>query len=206
MVALNAAPRWPSAEVSNIEWISLLVATVCPSPTPVPIDVKSSSGDVVRIAPNELVFLTPQAARGTIPAQVQRTASAFAGWLTVSLCSDIYLPHERMMESFVKTDFEDLGEGDGGISFETDPVKHREVAKRMAPAFSMKNFKAKEPTLQYYIDLFVDKMKEVGGLEQGAEMRRWADWLSMDIAADMTYNRQMNEMKDSEMPLLLNSV
>lgn len=102
------------------------------------------------------------------------------------------------MESFVKTDFEDLGEGDGGISFETDPVKHREVAKRMAPAFSMKNFKAKEATLQYYIDLFVNKMKEVGGSEHGAEMRRWADWLSTDIAADMTYNRQMNQMRDSK--------
>ncbi|KAK6222291.1 hypothetical protein LQW54_000991 [Pestalotiopsis sp. IQ-011] len=73
------------------------------------------------------------------------------------------------MEVFVKTDFEDLGEGDGGISFETDPVKHREVAKRMAPAFSMKNFKAKEATLQYYIDLYIDKMKEVGGSEKGAE-------------------------------------
>jgi cytochrome P450 len=106
-----------------------------------------------------------------------------------------------MMEVFVKTDFEDLGEGDGGISFETDPVKHREVAKRMAPAFSMKNFKAKEATLQYYVDMFIDKMKEVGGSDKGAEMRRWADWLSMDIAADMTYNRQMNEIRDSEPPL-----
>lgn len=83
------------------------------------------------------------------------------------------------METFVKTNFEDLGEGDGGISFETDPVKHREVAKKMAPAFSMKNFKAKESTLQKYVDIFIDKMKEVGNSERGAEMRRWADWLAM---------------------------
>lgn len=96
---------------------------------------------------------------------------------------DIYLPHDKMMEKFVKTDFEDLGEGDGGISFETDPVKHREVAKRMAPAFSTRNFKAKEGTLQKYIDIFVDKMKEIGGSEHGAEMRRWADWLSMYVVS-----------------------
>lgn len=113
------------------------------------------------------------------------------------------------MESFGKTDFEDLGE-DGGISFETDPVKHREVAKRMAPAFSMKNFKAKEPTLQSYVDLFVNQMKAVGGSEHGAEMRQWADWLSMDVAADLTYNRQMKQMERSKltvpmpMGLLLN--
>lgn len=83
------------------------------------------------------------------------------------------------METFVKTDFEDLGSGDGGISFEIDPVKHREVAKRMAPAFSMENFKAKESTLQKHVDTFIDQMKDVGNSERGAEMRRWADWLSM---------------------------
>lgn len=84
-----------------------------------------------------------------------------------------------MMEAFVKTDFEDLGEGEGGISAETDPLKHREVAKKMAPAFSMRNFKAKESTLQKYVDLFVDRMKELGSSKRGIEMRRWADWLSM---------------------------
>lgn len=83
------------------------------------------------------------------------------------------------MEAFVKTDLEDFGEGDGGISSETDPVKHRNVARRMAPAFSMKNFKAKEPTLQKYVDTFIEKMKELGNSERGAEMRCWADWLSM---------------------------
>ncbi|ROW04707.1 hypothetical protein VMCG_04868 [Cytospora schulzeri] len=144
-------------------------------------EVLRQYGDVVRIAPNELVFITPQAGK------------------------DIYLSHEKNLEAFVKTDFEDLGEGDGGISFEIDPVKHREVARRLAPAFSTKNFKAKEATLESYIDLFVTKMKEVGGGEEGAEMRRWADWLSMDISADMTYNRQMGQMKDMKNSIFLDA-
>lgn len=38
-------------------------------------------------------------------------------------------------------------------------------------------------------------MKEIGG-EKDVELRQWADWLTMDISADMTYNRQMNQMKD----------
>ncbi|ROW15259.1 hypothetical protein VPNG_03106 [Cytospora leucostoma] len=144
-------------------------------------EVLRNYGDVVRIAPNELVFLTPEAAR------------------------DIYLSHEKNLESFVKTDFEDLGEGDGGISFEIDPIKHREVARRLAPAFSIKNFKAKHATLDGYIDLFVDKMREVGGGERGVEMRRWADWLSMDISADMTYNRQMGQMKEMKNSIFLDA-
>ncbi len=49
-----------------------------------------------------------------------------------------------------------------------------------------------------HVDIFIEQMKAVGGGESGAEMKKWADWLSMDLSADMTYNRQMNQMKDSE--------
>jgi cytochrome P450 len=97
---------------------------------------------------------------------------------------------------FIKTDWEDFGV-DGGISFELDPVKHREVAKRLAPAFSMRNHKAKEASLQKYIDNFIEKMTEIGGGEKGVDLRQWADWLTMDISAEMTYNRQLNQIKDS---------
>lgn len=143
-------------------------------------EVLKRYGDVVRIAPNELVFLTPQAGR------------------------DIHATHVKNLETFVKTDFEDLGE-DGGISFEIDPVKHREVAKKLAPAFSTRNTKAKEAVLHKYVDSFVEKMKTIGGKKE-IELRQWADWLTMDISADMTYNRQMNQMKDEKSSLLLDAV
>ena len=74
---------------------------------------------------------------------------------------DIHAAHVKNLETFVKTSFEDLGE-DGGISFEIDPVKHREVAKRLSPAFSTRHTKAKEAVLHKYVDFFVDKMKEIG--------------------------------------------
>ncbi|TGO65891.1 hypothetical protein BOTNAR_0073g00160 [Botryotinia narcissicola] len=114
----------------------------------------SCIGDVVRIAPNELVFLTPQAGN----------------------------------------DFEDLGE-DGGISFEIDPIKHRDVARKLSPAFSARNTNAKEAVLHKHIDSFVEKMIAMGG-EKDIELRQWTDWLTMDVSADMTYNRQMNQMRD----------
>lgn len=40
-------------------------------------------------------------------------------------------------------------------------------------------------------------MGDIGGGEDGIEMRQWKDWLALDISAYMTYNRQMNQMKDS---------
>lgn len=57
----------------------------------------------MRIAPNELVFLNPQAAQ------------------------DIYLSQENHLEKFVQVGYDALDTGDGGISGETNPVRHREA-------------------------------------------------------------------------------
>jgi hypothetical protein len=75
------------------------------------------------------------------------------------------------MEHFPKAKFVDLGGGDKGLTWETDPAKHRDVAKRIAPAFSVKSIKSKEPTMHKYIDLFVGKMREVGAEKGGIELR-----------------------------------
>lgn len=128
----------------------------------------------MRIAPNELVFISPQAAR------------------------DIYLAQENHLEKFVQVGYDALDTGDGGISGETNPVRHREVAKKLAPAFSARNFKAKEATIHRHLDLFVAKMREVGGGQQGADLQRWFDRLALDLSADMTYGRGLSQMRESK--------
>ena len=102
------------------------------------------------------------------------------------------------MELFVQVGYDALDTGDGGITGETDPVKHRGIAKKLAPAFSTRNLKAKEATILKQIDLFIGRMKEVGAQEKGAEMQRWSDWLALDLSADMTYGRDMGQMRDRE--------
>ena len=64
----------------------------------------------------------------------------------------------------------DFGMGDKGFIWESDPAKRREVAKKLLPAFSTKAIKAKEPTVHKYIDLFVNKMKELGCKGDGVEI------------------------------------
>ncbi|KAI0191887.1 isotrichodermin C-15 hydroxylase [Astrocystis sublimbata] len=59
-------------------------------------------GDVVRVAPNEIVFATTQAAL------------------------DIYNPAVKHHETWLKTDNMDFGAKDGGFIWEQDPVKRRE--------------------------------------------------------------------------------
>ncbi|KAI1394963.1 isotrichodermin C-15 hydroxylase [Hypoxylon fuscum] len=129
-------------------------------------------GDVVRIAPNEIVFSAPQAAL------------------------DIYNPAAKSHETWVKTDLMDFGTGDLGFIWEIDPVKRREVAKKVLPAFSTKAIKAKEPTVQMYINLFVDKMKELGSAQEGIDLNKWLTWLTVDMSADLAYSRELHHMRD----------
>lgn len=116
--------------------------------------------------------------------------------LTSKPGKDIYLLQENHLELFVQVGYDALDTGDGGISGETNPARHREIAKKLAPAFSARNFKAKEAAVLKHIDLFIEKMKSVSTEERGAELRCWSDWLALDLSADMTYSREMGQMRD----------
>lgn len=104
------------------------------------------------------------------------------------------------MELFVQVGYDALDTGDGGISGETNPVRHREIAKKLSPAFSTRNFRAKEAVIHQYINLFVQRMKEHGGGERGAEMNKWTNWLGLDLSAALTYGAdigQVDKVQDS---------
>lgn len=96
-------------------------------------------------------------------------------------------------------------------------MRHREIAKKLAPAFSTRNLRAKEGAVQKHIDLFVQKMKEeyrsatttaatttpspppqAEGLGKAVEMQRWTDWLALDLSADMTYGNELGQVRDSK--------
>ena len=112
--------------------------------------------------------------------------------------TDIYLAQEKHLELFVQVGYDTLDTGDNGITGEPNPVKHREIAKKLAPAFSTRNLKAKEVTILKHINLFVNKMKETGTGQHGAELQCWTDRLGLDLSADMVYGREMGQMQDSE--------
>ncbi|KAB5558036.1 isotrichodermin C-15 hydroxylase [Coniochaeta sp. 2T2.1] len=129
-------------------------------------------GDVVRIGPNEVAFLTPQAAQ------------------------DIHGAANRGMEIFRKTDLMDFGTGDLGFTWENDPAKREAVGKKMVPAFSSKATREKEPLVEAYMDLFIQRLKEMGGRPGGLLMNDWLIWLSTDLAADLAYGRELNQVRD----------
>jgi hypothetical protein len=58
-----------------------------------------------------------------------------------------------------------------GIAWERDPAKHRQIAKRLSPAFSMKSLKSKELSIHKYIDLFMQRMREVGNRDVAVDLK-----------------------------------
>lgn len=45
-------------------------------------------------------------------------------------------------------------------------------------------------------------MKELGGTNKPIEMQRWSDWLALDLSADLTYGRDMGQVRDSKPPVV----
>jgi hypothetical protein len=113
--------------------------------------------------------------------------------------ADLYGSHNKNIELFPKTQINNHGNDEhGGLIWEWDPVRHRQVAKKLSPAFSGRALRAKEPTLYKYIDQFVERMKDFGSADQGVSLPTWVSWVCVDISADMAYNREMNALKDSK--------
>lgn len=112
--------------------------------------------------------------------------------------TDIYLAQEKHLELFVQVGYGALDTGDNGISGEPDPARHRVIARKLAPAFSTRSLRAYEPTINKHIDLFIQKMMEVGREKEGVDLRRWSDWLALDLSADLTYGQEMGQMRHSK--------
>jgi cytochrome P450 len=106
------------------------------------------------------------------------------------------LAQQNHLESFVQVGYDAIDTGDNGITGEPNPIRHREIAKWLAPAFSNRNLIAKEVTIQKHMNQFIDKMEQLQG--RNIELRQWSDWLALDLSADMTYGQEEGQVRHSE--------
>ncbi|KUI67781.1 Isotrichodermin C-15 hydroxylase [Cytospora mali] len=130
-------------------------------------------GDIIRIGPNSLVFLEPQA------------------------FNDTHGPKRDLKDTFVKTPIVDgLGDEDDGLLWERNPEKHRRVSKMMSPVFSGNSLRAKVPTMNKYIDLMMTSIKEHGTRVEGINLTTWLNWLCMDVAVDLSCSWELHQVRD----------
>jgi hypothetical protein len=83
---------------------------------------------------------------------------------------DIYGAAVKNQELFLKTDLMDFGAGDLGYIWENNPAKRKAASKKILPALSTKSIRSMEPTMHNYLDLFITRMKELGGGPEGCLM------------------------------------
>lgn len=75
-------------------------------------------------------------------------------------------------------------------------MKHRLVAKKLAPAFSPRNIRSMEPVIHKHLDYFVARMRSLAAAPGGIDLVDWTHWVAWDTSADLAWNEEMFAMRD----------
>lgn len=128
-------------------------------------------GEVVRIAPDELTFTSPQA------------------W------KDIYgHGHAELAKFFPKG----TGHGDGSRASDiisSNPRDHFRFRRAMLPAFSGKALEQQEPLIQIYVDLLISRLREVAEAGAATNMVKWYTFTTFDLIGDLAYGESFGGLK-----------
>ncbi|KAF5861256.1 hypothetical protein ETB97_000448 [Aspergillus alliaceus] len=130
-------------------------------------------GSVVRVAPNELSFNTPQS------------------W------KDIYAPRKGRA-TFIKSDFyngANFANQASSIVSERDPAKHSVMRKFLAPAFSERSLREQEGLVTQVIDHFINQVGQRGNSKEGVDMTMWTNLLTFDIISELAFGESFRGLE-----------
>ncbi|KAJ0166068.1 Isotrichodermin C-15 hydroxylase [Colletotrichum tanaceti] len=139
-------------------------------------------GDVVRIAPNELVFITPKA------------------------YADIYTSTINGRPAFVKSDLLDTGDKYEGLASERDIDKHRAARKQLAPAFSPRSLKQYEPAIHAHVDGFVAELRNSPAVGDGVDIAPWFERATCDLGGSITLGHNFKNIQSGQNHPILESL
>lgn len=173
-------------------------------------DLHAKYGDVVRYSPNE-VRRVVEAAKGKCIADMSSKISVTSG---ETAWQDIY-------------GFR-VGRSKGTGQFPKDPVwypppangvpsmliagdaAHGRQRRTVSHAFSDRALKDQEVLLQRYVDLLVNRLKEVNPKSPVVNLAEWLNWTTFDIIADLCFGKPFGCLQNLEtheyVRLLLDSV
>ncbi|EOD43080.1 putative benzoate 4-monooxygenase cytochrome p450 protein [Neofusicoccum parvum UCRNP2] len=125
-------------------------------------------GDVVRIGPNTLSFTSPDA------------------W------KDIYgHGHPELPKGH------DAVDGDTHIIVANAP-DHFRFRRAMLPAFSDKALGRQESLMKVYVDLLIERLREVARSEQPTDMVHWYMLTTFDLIGDLAYGESFDGLKEGK--------
>ncbi|GME31920.1 putative cytochrome p450 protein [Neofusicoccum parvum] len=170
---LRKFPGPISAAVSNWPFIIARARGIHPHRTA---RLHAQYGDVVRIAPNELSFISAEAWRDIYGHKIAGKGG---------------LPKDR---NFYGTDVV----GSNSI-IRTNDADHSRQRRLLAHAFSDKALREQEPLIRKYVDLLIEKMQDVARTPSASiDMVRYYNCCTFDIMADLTFGEPLGLLEQSD--------
>lgn len=137
-------------------------------------------GPVVRVTPNELSFIQPEAWRDI-------NGHRIGGKPNFTKDATFY-----GRDSFAT-------EGESGGIIRSDDVSHARQRRLMSAAFSDKSLKEQEPLLKQYVDTLVSKLSEMSrNVDNKANIVDWYNFTTFDIMADLTFGEPLHLLDNSD--------
>lgn len=142
------------------------------------VDLHKRYGPIVRVMPDEISVIEPQAWKDVHGYQRQ---------------TDHPIPVKHPLR------YSKPANGADSIIRANDE-DHQRLRRIFAPAFSDRALKAQEPLFRKYVDLLIQKLKE--GIAQDPERKfdivRAYNFTTFDIMADLTFGESLNMLENSE--------
>ncbi|KAK3319192.1 cytochrome P450 [Apodospora peruviana] len=132
-------------------------------------------GDVVRIAPNDLSFITPQAFR------------------------DIYGHPLKGRKLFAKPEIFWKTIGAPGILFIMDPAEAQASRELLSPGFSPKALRRQENVIQNYTDQWLETIRRLSVDEkQTVNISDAFNWVTFDILGELAFGESFEAVKNAK--------
>jgi cytochrome P450 len=134
-------------------------------------------GPVVRLGPNSLSFITPEAWR------------------------DIYgHGHPEMPKKYPPG-----MEMDTRKIISASAADHSRYRRAMLPAFSDRALLQQEPMIRVYVDLLVERLAEVARTGEPTNIVSWYNFTTFDLIADLAYGKPLNGLAEGKSNLWLDN-
>jgi cytochrome P450 len=127
----------------------------------------------VRVAPNDLSFITPSSFRDI----------------------NVKTPTRK---TFIKTEFYDvltMGFEEAGIASERSVEKHVRKRKLLAPPFAPASMHEFEPVVHRHINELCEEIEKIGKTPEGIDMTPYFHFLVFDIAGSFVYSEDFGAVK-----------
>ncbi|KAM0302816.1 hypothetical protein ACHAO8_011552 [Botrytis cinerea] len=124
-------------------------------------------GEVVRLAPNEVSFITAQAWR------------------------DIYGHGHKQLPKFSNSASNPLD------IISSNDIDHSRYRKAMSHAFSAKGLQTQEPMLQNYVDKLITKLEHEAKSQLPVDMVMWYNLTTFDLIGDLAFGQSFGGLENS---------